>query len=90
MASNMFADTGQEYQVTNAASSLCSLPCAFRDLILFIQIVLYRNQCLKQNAERSFPLCLNQTRLNYLCMMAIERRSFLTLIDDTLVICLPK
>ena len=25
VASNMFANTGQEYQVTNAASSLCSL-----------------------------------------------------------------
>jgi hypothetical protein len=43
VAMNMFANAGPEHQVTNAEQVLCALkalPCAFRDLILFIEIVL--------------------------------------------------
>ena len=56
VALNMFANAGPEHQVTNAEQVLCALqalPCAFRDLILFIEIV-PTVPVSSANAERSF------------------------------------
>ena len=68
-----------EYQVTNAEQVLCALqalPCAFRDLRLFIEIVL-TVPVSSANAERSFSTMkrstMSEPRFNYLCMLAIER-----------------
>jgi hypothetical protein len=90
----MFANAGPEHQVTNAEQVLCALkhlPCAFRDLILFIEIVL-TVPVSSANAERSFSTMkrvktnlrstMSELRLNYLCMLAIEREISEVLLKD--------
>ena len=94
VALNMFANAGPEHQVTNAEQVLCALqalPCAFRDLILFIEIVL-TVPVSSANAERSFSTMkrvktylrstMSEPRLNYLCMLAIEREISEVLLKD--------
>jgi len=91
VASNMFENAGQ---VTNAEQVLCALlalPCALRDLILFIQIVLTAPVS-SANAERSFSTMkrmktylrstMSDPRLNHLCLPAIEREISEVLLND--------